>query len=162
MIESLTIAASGAAVVIGGVLPWAYARSMLVIPGHSRDQLYAVSGTGFDGETTIALGAVAIIVAWVLTIRPSPALRLGAVVPFVWAAWIAVATIDLLSPTPSRMLPDDFLIAPGYGFGLIVTFVGAIGGSLVSLVWLIRSLRTVHGAALLSPHERSDVGTRTP
>jgi hypothetical protein len=97
---------------------------------------------GFDGETILALGAVTIVIAWVLTLRPSPALRLAAVVPFVWAAWIAAATIELLSPTPSRMLPDDFLVAPGYGYGLIITVIAAIGGSLLSLVWLIRSLRT--------------------
>jgi len=142
VIESLTIAASGAAVMIGSFLPWGYfVGGQLVIPGQSQDELHAFTGGAFDGEVIFALGAVAILVAWVLTFRPSPVLRLGAVVLFVWAAWIAVATIDLLSPTPRRMLHFESQVLPGYGFGLIITVIGALGGSLVSLVWLIRSLR---------------------
>ena len=144
VIESLMIAASGAAVMIGCVLPWGhFIGGQIRIPGQSPNELISFTGSAFDGEIAFALGAVAILVAWVLTFRPSPVLRLGALVLFVWTSWIAVATVDLLSPTPRRMLPDDFLVAPGYGFGLIITFIGAIGGSLVSLIWLIRSLRSM-------------------
>jgi hypothetical protein len=143
LIESLTIAASAAAVMIGCVLPWGYfIGGHLVIPGQSRDALHAFTGSAFDGEVAFALAAAAIVVAWVLTFRPSAVLRFSAFVLFVWASWIAVATIDLLSPTPRRMLFFESEVLPGYGFGLIITVIGAIGGSLMSLVWLIRSLRS--------------------
>jgi hypothetical protein len=138
-VESITIAVSGAAVMIGSVLPWAYAKSFTISPGQNPDELHAVTGGDFDGEVAFALGAIAIVLALVTHYRLSIPVRLITVAVFVWAAGIALLTMDLLSPSPRHLLPDDFNVVPGYGFGLIITLVAAVGGTLVSLAWLIRS-----------------------
>jgi len=137
-IESMAIAVLGAAVMIGSVLPWAYYRWQEVSPGQSADELHPAAANLFDGEITLVLGGLAIAIALVAKYRPSIRVRLATLVLFLGAASIALGTMDLLSPTPSRSLPEDFLVAPGYGFGLIITLVAALGGTLVSLVWLIR------------------------
>lgn len=139
LVDSVTIAASGAAVMVGSLLPWAYAKSFMVSPGQNPEDLHAVVGSGFDGEITFSLGGIAIVGALIGRSHSPKFFGLATLVVFAWAAGIALLTMDLLSPSPRHLLPDDFNVVPGYGFGLIFTLVAAVGGTLVSLAWLIRS-----------------------
>lgn len=129
---------------IGTLLPWAYYKRQVVSPGQSTDELLPATGGAFDGEIAFALGSIAIVLALVTRYRPSTRGRLITTALFVWAAWIAFATMDLLSPTPPRSLPEDFFVVPGYGVGLIITLIAAVGGALVSFVWLLLSARTTN------------------
>ena len=124
---------------IGTLLPWAYAKSFMVSPGQNPEDLHAVVGTGFDGEIAFSLGGIAIVGALIGRSHSPKFFGLATLVVFGWAAGVALLTMDLLSPSPRHLLPDDFNVVPGYGFGLIITLVAAVGGTLVSLAWLIRS-----------------------
>jgi hypothetical protein len=161
MVESITIAASGAAVVIGSVMTWGRVKPFGITPGQDPNEFILFGGLEtHDGMITIVLGGLLIAISLLARYHTTPILRFGSLVLSAWSAGIAIANIDRFWPD-SRLAADDAVYSPRPGIGLTLILIASVGATFVSLVWLIRSSRRVDSFSS-QENRRADIGGSTP
>ena len=142
VIESLTIAASGAAVMIGSLMTWGRIKPFAIAPGQDPNEFIPFRGLETnDGVITLVLGGLLIGISLLARNHPTPILKIGGLGLSAWSAGVAMANIDRLLPD-SRLGGADAVYNPRPGAGLTLILIAAVGATFFSFVWLKRSLST--------------------
>lgn len=115
--DAITIGVIGGFVAIGSFLPWA------------RAGIFTLAGTDGDGVITLIAGVVIAVIAFVSKDKPSRPARIGVLLLFGIALYIAWTVFGNLS--------DD---VESVGAGLYLVLLAAFVGVFMAFAWLTRTV----------------------
>lgn len=115
--DAITIGVIGAFVAIGSFLPWA------------RVGIFSLAGTDGDGVFTLIIGVVIAVIAFVSKDRPSRPARIGVLLLFGFAFFIAWGVFGNFSGDMDTV-----------GAGLMLVLLASFVGFLMGIAWLTRTV----------------------